>query len=233
MKFHKPCAIFLLALVCAAPTRAADDKGAVQDWPNLGAYRARNALLAPPAPGEQRVVFMGDSITEFWSPEFFKNPRYINRGISGQTTPQMLLRLRADVIDLHPAAVVILAGTNDIAGNTGPASNETIEGNIESMAELAQVHGIQVVLCLLVPANAYPWSPSLKPAPTIIDLNRRIRAYAERHRLTLVDYYTPMVDDRLGLRREYSGDGVHPNAAGYRVMIERVEPAIAAALAAR
>lgn len=204
----------------------------VQDWPNLQKYAAENALLLlqeAPA-GKDRVVFMGNSITEFWkvrdSGFFATHLNYIDRGISGQTTPQMLLRFRQDVIDLHPAAVVILAGINDIAENTGPIALTTTMGNIASMAELARVHHIQVILCSVLPANRFPWRPSIYPADKVIALNKMIEAYATSHHLTYVNFYTRMVDADKGLDARYTLDGVHPTLAGYQVMDTLVEKAI-------
>lgn len=228
----KICVGVMVAL-CMGQAFAVDDKESSTDWPNLAAYRDKNAALQAPAADEARVVFMGDSITEFWTPAFFDDKRYVNRGISGQTTPQMLLRFRADVIDLKPRVVVILAGTNDIAGNTGPASIGMIEGNIESMAELARAHGIKVVLCSLVPANRYSWAPAIKPAEKIVALNKLLKEFAARSDLVYVDYYAPMVDAQFGLKPEYSEDGVHPNEAGYKVMMPLVENAIQLALKSR
>ncbi|WP_416864744.1 MAG: SGNH/GDSL hydrolase family protein [Imperialibacter sp.] len=204
-----------------------------QDWPNFAKYREQNAALAPPAKGENRVVFMGNSITEGWSkvnPEFFEGKPYVNRGISGQTTPQMLVRFRADVIDLKPAVVIILAGTNDIAGNTGPSTLEMIADNIYSMAELARANGIKVVLSSTLPAYDYPWKPGMEPAPKIVALNKMIKAYADKNKIVYVDYFSAMADDRDGLPTELAKDGVHPTKAGYNVMEPLAEAAIAKAL---
>ncbi|WP_339815649.1 SGNH/GDSL hydrolase family protein [uncultured Imperialibacter sp.] len=204
-----------------------------QDWPNFAKYREQNAALAPPAKGENRVVFMGNSITEGWSkvnPEFFEGKPYVNRGISGQTTPQMLVRFRADVINLKPAVVIILAGTNDIAGNTGPSTLEMIADNIYSMAELARANGIKVVLSSTLPAYDYPWKPGMEPAPKIVALNKMIKAYADKNKIVYVDYFSAMADDRDGLPKELAGDGVHPTKAGYNVMEPLAEAAIAKAL---
>lgn len=201
------------------------------EWAGLGRYREANATLLP-AP--DRVVFMGNSITEAWAPLFptlFPGKPYVGRGISGQTTPQMLLRFRQDVLALTPKVVVILAGTNDIAGNTGPSTLEEIEGHIASMAELAQANGIRVVLCSVLPVYDYPWKQGLEPAPKIMALNDWIRAYAASHGAVYVDFHSAMEDERHGLRGEYSEDGVHPNEAGYRVMTTLVERGIAAVLA--
>jgi lysophospholipase L1-like esterase len=206
---------------------------AQQDWANLNRYRAANAALPAPAASENRVVFLGDSITDGWHlTEFFPGKPYINRGISGQTTPQMLLRFRADVIDLKPKAVVLLAGTNDIAGNTGPITVPEIEGNITSIAELARTNGIALVLASVLPAFDYPWRPGMEPVEKIAALNQWMKSYAAAHGLVYLDYYSAMQDERHGLPPALSKDGVHPTAAGYAVMAPLAEKAIAAALAA-
>lgn len=204
-----------------------------QDWANLNRFKEENAKLGMPRTCDDRVVFMGNSITQGWIekvPKFFENRPYINRGISGQTTPQMLLRFRQDVINLYPKVVVILAGTNDIAGNTGPSTLEMIEDNIHSMTELAQANGIQVVLCSVLPAYDYKWKPGLEPAGKIVELNRRIKKYAETHGAVYCDYHSAMADERNGLPENLSADGVHPNAEGYAIMAPIVEQAIARAL---
>lgn len=205
-----------------------------QDWANLNYFREANENLAPVRTCDDRVVFMGNSITQGWInqvPEFFaEEKQYINRGISGQTTPQMLLRFRQDVIDLWPKVVVILAGVNDIAGNTGPSSLEMIEDNLHSMTELAHAHGIQVVLCSVLPAYDFPWRKGLEPAPKIVELNKRIKEYASKKGVVYCDFFSAMADDRNGLPEELSGDGVHPNKEGYAVMQPIVENAIARAL---
>jgi lysophospholipase L1-like esterase len=206
------------------------------DWPNLARFAKANAELPPPATGEQRVVFMGNSITEAWAPHFsqlFPGKSFVGRGISGQTTPQMLVRFRQDVIALKPAVVVILAGTNDIAGNTGPSSLEMIQDNIASMSDLARANGIRVVLCSVLPVFDYPWKRGLEPAPKIVALNAWIRAYASSHAAEYADFHGAMTDARQGLPTELAADGVHPNAAGYRLMAPIVERAIAAALRRR
>jgi len=203
------------------------------DWPYLKCYREDNQKLGLPASGEKRVVFMGNSITEGWKylrPEYFAGKPYICRGISGQTTPQMLVRFRPDVIALKPAVVVILAGINDIAGNTGPATLEMIEDNITSMAELAKFNGIQVILCSVLPAYDFPWNPGVFPAEKIVLLNKWIKEYADNHGFAYIDYYTSMVDERKGLKAVFSEDGVHPNVAGYAVMEQLAEREIAKAL---
>jgi lysophospholipase L1-like esterase len=204
-----------------------------QDWPNLNKYQKDNLLLQNVQPNPNKVVFMGDSITEFWSreaPEYFQKHNYINRGISGQTSPQMLLRFRADVIELKPTIVVILAGGNDIAGNTGPSTLEMIQNNIFSMVELAQVHHIKVILCSVLPANYFYWKPREKPADTIIALNKSIESYAQAKDIPYIDYYSAMVDDKKGLPLTYSNDRVHPNKAGYQIMEPLLEKAIQMAL---
>ncbi len=209
----------------------------LQDWPNLARYREENSKLAPPAAGENRVVFMGDSITDNWGRrygKFFPGKPYINRGISGQTTPQMLVRFRPDVIALKPKAVVILAGTNDIAGNTGPTTLEAIEDNLMSMAELAKVHGIRVVLASVMPVCDYirPQTDR-RPPEKIIALNEWIKSYAAKNKLVYLDYYSAMLDDKQMLRRELTFDGLHPNDAGYELIAPLAEKAIAQALHSR
>jgi lysophospholipase L1-like esterase len=203
------------------------------DWANLNYYQAANAALAPLSTGETRVVFMGNSITEGWiktDPAFFAGKPYINRGISGQTTPQMLIRFRQDVIDMQPAVVVLLAGTNDIAENRGPTTLEAIFENIISMAELAKVHHIKLVLCSVLPVLDYPWRPGLDPAEKIYTLNEMLKEYCVAQDIIFVDYHTPMSDDRKGLQLKYGEDGVHPNLTGYQLMEPLVEAGIAAAL---
>ncbi|SIS67766.1 Lysophospholipase L1 [Zobellia uliginosa] len=204
-----------------------------QDWPNLANFQAENAKLAKPAPNENRVVFMGNSITIGWinsRPEFFANKPYVNRGISGQTTPQMLLRFRQDVIDLQPKVVVLLAGTNDIAGNTGPSTLDMIMNNIKSMAEIATANDIKVILSSTLPAFDYPWKPGMEPAQKIVDLNKMIKAYADEKGHIYLDYFSAMADERNGLPKKYANDGVHPTVEGYKVMEPMVEKAIAQAL---
>ena len=203
------------------------------DWPNLARYSEDNSKLQSPAPGENRVVFMGNSITDSWirtSPEFFAGKPYIDRGISGQTTPQMLVRFRQDVIDLRPSLVVILAGTNDIAGNTGPATLEMIEGNIASMAELGKANDIKVILASVLPAYDYPWKPGLEPAGKIVAINDWMKKYSEENDMIYLDYFSAMADERNGLKSEFTYDGVHPNKKGYEVMEKLVEVAISKAL---
>ena len=192
------------------------------DWANLGYYEKRNRELGLPDENEKRIVFMGDSITEEWGnlyPEFFSGNYYINRGIGGQTTPQMLIRFKPDAIDLKPYAIIILAGTNDIAGNTGPSTVRMITDNIFSMAELAIAYEIKVVLASILPVYQYPWVDDVLDPPSAIDsINSKIKEYVENKSLLYLDYYSSMVDDRKGLKLDFTGDGVHPNEAGYRVM---------------
>ena len=204
-----------------------------QDWANLDRYRDENATIGSTSKSEERVVFIGNSITEGWklvSPKFFSGRPYINRGISGQATPQMLRRFKADVIALRPAVVVILAGTNDIAGNTDPSTLKRIEDNIVSMAEMARANGIKVILCSVLPAYDFPWYPDSNPDEKIPALNKMIKSYTEKNGFIYLDYFSSMVDERNGLKDEYTYDGVHPNKTGYKVMEPLVEKAIAKAL---
>ena len=200
-----------------------------QDWANLKRFQQENSELLLPKANEHRVVFMGNSITEGWlsiRPEFFKNKPYVNRGISGQTTPQMLLRFRQDVIHLKPSTVVLLAGINDIAENTGPSTIEMIANNIVSMAELAKANHINVIICSVLPANKFPWREGLKPAEKVIKLNALLQSYSKKHKLAYVDYYSAMVNDSHGLKKELGEDGIHPNKNGYLIMEPILEKAI-------
>jgi lysophospholipase L1-like esterase len=199
----------------------------VQDWAALGRYRKDDEALPTRQLG--RVVFYGDSITDAWTlngGHFFPGKPYVNRGISGQTTPQMLVRFRQDVISLHPDVVVILAGTNDIAGNTGLSTLEMIEDNFRSMTELAKANGIRVVLASVLPAADYPWKRGLEPAPKIVALNRWLASYCVEQKMVYLDYYSGMATPDGGMKPELSKDGVHPNANGYAYM----EPLAAAAI---
>jgi lysophospholipase L1-like esterase len=222
----------------------------LQDWNQLGRYRKANIELRKQPANPKRVVFMGDSITDFWRlDESFPGAPYVNRGIGGQTTPQMLVRMYPDVIDLKPAAMVVLAGTNDIAGNTGPQTAEMIEQNIMAMTELAQLHGIKVILCSLLPISDYPFlksqnaptpatprSPFGPPPPSkmtvnrppadILKLNAWIKDYAARVNAIYVDYFNATVDEKGWLKDGLSGDGLHPNAEGYKLMAPIVAAAI-------
>jgi lysophospholipase L1-like esterase len=207
-----------------------------QDWANLKRYQSENDSLAVPVKNESRVVFMGNSITQQWKekhPEFFKNNPYICRGISGQTTPQMLVRFRQDVIALHPKVVVILAGTNDIAGNTGPSTLEMIMDNLSCMAELAKANGIRVVLSSVLPAYDYPWRHGLEPNVKIPKLNVLIKRYCEMHGVIYLDYFAKMNDGNNGMIAEYTTDGVHCTSKGYDLMESMVVPAIEKALKAK
>jgi lysophospholipase L1-like esterase len=213
----------------------------LRDWAQLGRYRADNASLKPAAAGEKRVVFMGDSITDIWQQPrfggFFPGKPYVDRGISGQTTPQMLVRFRPDVIDLKPNAVVILAGTNDIAGNTGPMTNEEIQANLESMSELAHANNIKVVLASVMPVSAYHVATltsapqtTQRPMARIKALNEWIKSYASAHGDVYLDYFSAMVDQSGVMREDLTADDLHPNAKGYEIMAPLAEAAIASAL---
>ena len=197
------------------------------DWPKLSRYQDENRSVGLPEKGKQRVVFMGDSITEEWSnlyPDYFDTKGYINRGIGGQTTPQMLIRFKPDVIDLEPDIVVILAGTNDIAGNTGPSNVKMITDNIFSMAELARAHQIKVVLSSILPVFEYEWAKEIKDVPATIDsVNDELKKYVNDHGLVYLDYFSSMVDERKGLNKDYTYDGVHPNQDGYILMSSLAE----------
>jgi lysophospholipase L1-like esterase len=211
-----------------------------RDWANLARYREANHALPPPAAGESRVVFMGDSITDGWQQPryggFFPGKPYVDRGISGQTTPQMLVRFRPDVIDLKPKAVVILAGTNDIAANTGPMTDEDIERNLESMADLAKAHGIKVILSSITPTGAYHASANgapqstTRPMPRIKAVNDWMKRYADANGHVYLDYFTPMLDQTGMMKAELTADDLHPNAAGYAIMAPLAQAAIDKAL---
>jgi lysophospholipase L1-like esterase len=205
------------------------------DYGQLARYRAANAALKPPAPGENRVVFFGDSITDIWRlEESFPGKPYINRGIGGQTTSQMLVRFRQDVIDLHPRVVVILAGTNDIAGNTGPISNDDIEANFASLAELARSHEIRVVFASILPVHNYtPKSQDFfaqRPMARILALNEWLKGYCAGSGLVYLNYFDSLVDDKGLLKRDLADDGLHPNKAGFAVMAPLAEKAIQQAI---
>jgi len=224
---------FWLFWVAPTATMAAQDAELRTDWASLARYREANAALPAPGPSESRVVFYGNSITEGWARHFaemFPGKPYIGRGISGQTTPQLLVRFRQDVVALRPRAVVILAGTNDIAGNTGPSTLEMIQDNLASMAEIGKANGIKVILSSVLPVYDYRWRPGLEPAPKIVALNRWMADYARRNGLVYLDYHSAMSDERQGMNADLSYDGVHPNEAGYRVMAPLAERAIGAAL---
>ena len=230
----KPLLIaLLLPLACSQKINS-------QDWnefANTSRYDKANLELKLHTTANNRVVFMGNSITEGWiqmRPEFFNNRDYINRGFGGQTTPQMLLRFREDVINLNPSVVIILAGTNDIAGNSGYISLESIIDNIKSMSEIANANGIKVIISSILPAIDYPWKPGLDPAPKIIIINKALKAFSEENNFIYLDYYAAMADDKGGLKvPEYTtaNDLVHPNKKGYLVMEKLAEIAIKKALA--
>jgi len=226
--------VYLAAPESLKPEQVAQMQKRLLDWPQLSRYRDENAALAPARKGEPRVVFYGDSITEGWGPtgsdRFFPGKGYINRGISGQTTAQMLVRFRQDVLDLKPAVVVILAGTNDIAGNTGPASQQMIEDNLHAMTELAKAHGVRVVLSSVLPVSEYPWRPGSHPAEQVRALNAALKQYATTQGLGYLDYYSAMSNAAGGLDPALAKDGVHPTAAGYAIMAPLAEQAIAKAL---
>jgi|TARA_B110000914_G_scaffold7445_1_gene6240 lysophospholipase L1-like esterase len=193
-----------------------------QDWANLGYYEQKNKQLTKPSENGKRIVFIGDSITEEWGhlyPEFFSNNRYINRGIGGQTTPQILIRFKPDAIDLKPDVINIFAGTNDIAGNTGLSTVNMITNNIFTMAEVAMMRNIKVIISSILPAKIYPWNEDITDAPTKINfVNELIKEFVENNNLFHIDYFSHMVDENKGLKSEYTNDGVHPNEAGYKLM---------------
>jgi lysophospholipase L1-like esterase len=223
-----------------APVSAEKQLAAAQaklmDWAQLGRYAAENAALAPAAAGEQRVVFYGDSITDAWgrrpgTGDFFPGKPYVNRGISGQTTAQMVVRFHPDVVDLKPAVVVILAGTNDVAGNTGPMTPEMTMEDFRAMAEMARANGIKVVITSILPAGDFPWRKGMEPAPKIQALNARLEAWCKAEGMVWVDYYSALADASGAMKPGLSVDGVHPNAAGYAIMAPLAEAGIEKALA--
>lgn len=206
------------------------------DFGQLARYREANAALGAPAAGENRVVFLGDSITDYWKlPNYFPGKPYINRGIDGQSTPEMLVRFRQDVIDLRPKVLVVLAGTNDIAGVTGRTLNEDIEANYASMAELARAHGIRVVFASVLPVHNYTHeaeeSFALRPRERILGLNKWLAEYCDKNGFVYLDYFSALVDERGMLKRELADDGVHPTDSGYKIMAGLAEKAIQTALA--
>jgi lysophospholipase L1-like esterase len=243
MKLALAAALSALALAGGAQAQTAPPVGVTSepcaartpqnDWANVCKYRAENAALPAPRAGQPRVVFMGDSITESWrgmDGAFFEQNGYVGRGISGQTTPQMLVRFMPDVIALKPAAVHIMAGTNDVAGNTGPTTLEAVQNNIRAMATLARAHGAKVILASIPPALDFPWRKGMEPGPKVAALNAWLKAYAAREGFTYVDYWpaiaTPGGDFKPGL----ASDGIHPTLAGYKAMEPLTQAAIARAL---
>ncbi len=206
-----------------------DDK----DWANLSKYIEENREILQKPLEDNRIIFFGDSITEQWKeimPEYFSEHKYVNRGIGGQTTPQMLIRFRQDVVKLNPSLVIILAGTNDIAGNTGPSSLEMIMDNIMSMVEISTANGIKVILSSVLPAYDYFWAPGLQPADKIFELNRLIKSYADKKAIEYLDYYSKLVDEKKGLVESFTIDGVHLNEKGYKIMIPIAQEGISKAL---
>lgn len=223
----------LTATPCPQAKQVEQMQAKLDDWAQLNRYRTADAALPAPAPGQQRVVFYGDSITDAWGRvrgDFFPGKPYINRGISGQTTPQMLIRFQQDVVHLLPAAVVILAGTNDVAGNTGPETPEMIEDNFRSMAAIAHQNHIKLILASILPASAYPWKPGIQPADEIRALNGWLKDFAQADGDTYLDYYTALADPEGGMKPGLSVDGVHPTAEGYAIMSPLAEKAIGEAL---
>tara|TARA_X000001036_G_scaffold435155_1_gene475848 strand:+ start:866 stop:1552 length:687 start_codon:yes stop_codon:yes gene_type:complete len=200
-----------------------------QELINLNKYKEENLSLGLPKQGENRIVFMGNSITEGWkslSPNFFLDNNYVNRGIGGETSTQMLLRFRSDVINLKPTAVVILAGINDIAENQGPISIPDIARNIFFMSQLASENNIKVILCSVLPAYDFPWRPGLNPKDKVLSLNDLIQKHVQENSFEYVDYFSSMVDERKGLIKEYGNDEVHPNLEGYKVMESIIQKSI-------
>lgn len=223
--------VFVITMLVSALPLSAQGRTPTAEWAGLDRYREENAKLPPAEP--DRVVFMGNSITEAWArlfPTVFPGKAYVGRGISGQTTAQMLVRFRQDVIELRPKVVVILAGTNDIAGNGGPATLEEIQGNLASMTEVAQANGIRVVLCSVLPVHDYPWKPGLEPGPKIMALNGWLEQYAAERGAVFVDFHSAMQDERHGMQGALAYDGVHPTEAGFQVMAPLVEAGIATAM---
>ncbi len=214
--------------------RKAEDERLRNDWAQLQRYREANAELGAPKAGEDRVVFMGDSITDAWprrAGAFFQGTGNVGRGISGQTTPQMLVRFQQDVVALEPKVVVINAGTNDIAGNTGPSTINMITDNLRAMVQLAEAAGIKVVLASITPAYDYPWRRGLEPAPKVAAVNQWMKGYCEGRGCVYADYHSAMSDEKGEMKEGISTDGIHPNEAGYAIMEPIARAAIQRALA--
>jgi lysophospholipase L1-like esterase len=214
---------------CCLPVAAAQLAAQLQDWNQLGRYHADDVRLQNEGPVPGRVVFLGDSITDGWDlAKYFPGRPYINRGIGGQTTMQMLVRMHPDVIDLQPAAFILLAGTNDIAGNTGPETLKMVEDNIRAICELAESHNIKIILCLLTPVSDYTKAKQTerRPPEDIVNLNHWIESFAPDVHAEVADYYSAIVDDKGMLREGYSEDGLHPNARGYELLAPVAEAAI-------
>lgn len=227
-------ALLTAPVASLTPAQIASLQHQLADWPQLARYREDNSKLPPPAPGTHRVVFYGDSITDAWGRirgKFFPDQPWINRGISGQTTPQMLVRFQQDVLDLHPEAFVLLAGINDIAGNTGVESLATIEANIRSMTALAKAAHVRVVLSSVLPAAAFPWRPGVDPREEIVALNTWMAQFAAEQHVGFLNYYPALVGPDGGMRPGLSTDGVHPTDAGYAIMDPLARAAVATALA--
>lgn len=225
--------IFGFLLIIAHTLAYSQNEQPKNDWPNLQKYAEANKKMISKQSNIKTTVLMGDSITEFWQPSypgFYSQNGFINRGISGQTTPQMLLRFRQDVISLKPDLVVVLAGINDIAENTGPITLEETLGNIISMVELAKANSIKVVLCSVLPANTFWWNDKIKPADKVTALNTMIKDYADRNHIIYIDYYSAMVNEQKGLDKKWGDDGVHPNANGYKLMEPLLIKAVSEAL---
>lgn len=251
---QNPLLVLFLTLVCGhtyaqqqpdAKTKAQQDSinfanfhkmiedGIHNDWPFVKRFEADNEKLGAPKPGEKRVVFMGNSITENWinmDPGYFKEHGYINRGIGGQTTPQMLVRFREDVVNLKPDVVVILAGINDIAQNTGPIKLEDTFGNLVSMAQLSIANHIKVIFSSILPAHAISWHPGIDPKPQIKQLNAMLKDYAYKNNVFYIDYYGAMVAPDGGIQKKLAMEGLHPNLAGYKVMEPSGQKVISKAL---
>lgn len=224
--------VFIFLLLSFTDFHAQNEDTMEKDWPNLKKYEKENQKIIS-AGKKPTAVFMGNSITEGWKnarPSFFSENNFVGRGIGGQTTPQMLIRFTPDVLDLQPKAVVILAGTNDIAGNTGPATLKMITDNIKTMAQLAKANNIKVILTSILPVSDYPWQPGLEPVPKIAEINTWLEQYAQDNGHTYVDYFPVLANDEHGMKAEFAEDGVHPNKKAYQLMEPLVMEGIQKAL---